>query len=479
VGIPVHWGTLIPSLQHSTYGSVVLDNQFESLVRRGRNGVIEPSAAKSWSLSKDHLTIRFMIDTARRFSDGSRLSAGDFKRCWEDGLRMAPKSKNASLADGLFQLQGFDAFEEKGTIEGVRVLSDEVLELRLTKPARVAVEFLSGLRFAVYKMASGGPIGTGPFVMEEKDEVLTLSRNPYFRGDEVRFDKMTLRVIPKDQMKEKLVAGEIDAALFVPVDVSRECFARNFGAVKCEFGQEAAHSVVIVNGLPGRFFSIAEHRLAVQFLIQREFQSGPRPKAYEGDRFIADSQTFLKFQPGRLSDRKAAELVREGERYVGAMAEASRQSPIYVACGPDCSWLVELLRRAGVSVSDNSGRIDFSTRVRMFYKTYEPDLLTGSLSVFNGDPDGIYHALGTNGAIFTPMSGRAEVSELLESGRQVLDHSKLKPHYEKVARAILTQVPFVHLGFSYRGIAYDSSKIRIAESFLNRNNHRLSIFAPL
>ena len=216
VGIPAHWGTLPPPLQHSALGSAVLQNQFEPLVRPGGRGLVVPMAASSWEASKDFRLFRFNIDTTRRFSDGSNLSAKDFKRSWEEG----------------------------------------------------------------------------------------------------------------------------------------------------------------------------------------------------------------------------------------------------------------------VALSKDSGKVDFQEILQVIYKTHDTDLLLASFSVANGDPDGLYHVLGKEGAIFTPMMERDGIAERMAEGRKILDRTKLPLHYEKVARLVLADVPFIHLGYSFRGIAYNSAKLQITDNFINRDDYRLTTLKP-
>lgn len=73
-----------------------------------------------------------------------------------------------------------------------------------------------------------------------------------------------------------------------------------------------------------------------------------------------------------------------------------------------------------------------------------------TLSIVHGDPDGIYHALGQTGAIASKMTMRDSVTELLEQGRGIVEVEGLDTHYKKVTKAILREVPFVHLGFTRR-----------------------------
>ncbi|MBI4669797.1 MAG: hypothetical protein HY747_11580 [Elusimicrobia bacterium] len=478
VGIPVYWSTTLPPLQHSVYGATVMDNQFEPLVRRGGNGLIEPLGAASWEISHDHRAIRFKIDTSRRFSDGSHLTAADYKRSWEDGLRMAPKSSNKSVADALYSVKGFNAFAEKGTIEGIIVKGDDLLEIEYEKPARVAVEYLGGVRYSAYKLIAGRAIGTGPYAMEERDGILILTPNQHYKGVETRFKEVKIIVTPPKTAGEKLLSGEIDTLISAETANLPECAEGQTGKIQCAFGQEATHVIVEINGLPGRLFSDRNHRLALQALIYKNLRDSYLQKELKARRLILDSQSFLTFQPGRLSDTEVEKLILQGNGHIPGLIEASRRKPIYLAFVRDCQWFVSLLNSAGITLTKNSGKVEFSRYLEMIYKTHEPDLLFGGFSVYNGDPDGLYHILGKNGAIFSPMMDRDGIGNLLDAGREILDRSQLAPHYQKVARAILQEVPYVHLGYDYKTVAYNSDKVRIAESFINRNNHRITIFEP-
>ncbi len=479
VAIPARWGKLLPPLQNSAYSAVVLENEFEPLVRRGLNGLIEPLAAKSWQVRGDHRVIRFILDTNRRFSDGSPLTAQDVKRSWEDGLRLKAESKNKSVEDALYSLRGYSAFDKKGTIEGVRVVSSDTLELEFTEPARVPLGYLSGARYGVYKFVRGRAVGTGPYVIEESSDTLSLRPNSYYVGDEKRFDEVRIIVTPVNELRQKIAEGAVDAALFVEKANLSDCAEGAKGPIKCVFSQEADHVAVEINGLAGRLLADASHRQALQALILDALdKDGSLPNSFRARSFSRDPQSFLPYQPGRLSPQEAASLIDAGRAGIPALMKASKKRPLLVVCGLDCAWLIDLLRQAGVAVDERSGKREFKQVLEMIYTTHEADLIVGTFSVYNGDPDGLYHLLGRHGAIFSTMMDRPGIADLLEAGRRVTDRNALPDHYEKVARAILTEVPYVHLGYNCRGVAFNSEKVRVAPSFLERNNQRVTLFEP-
>lgn len=356
VGVHAYWYTLVPPLQHSLVGDAVMSHQFEPLVRSGNRGILEPLAAKSWEFNKNRSKLRFTIDTSRRFSDGSYLCAADFKRSWEDGLRMQPVSNNSSLADVLANIRGVSAFKEKKEIEGLRVLGKDILELEFDKPVRSALEHLSGVRYAAYKTIGDKTIGTGPYVMTEKNQVLTLTPNSYYSGEAVAINNAQIMVVPGADALNKLRSGELDMVLFAEKAELRGCAEGKLSPIKCTFGQEGTHLLVSLNGMPGRFFSDTLHRKAFQVLLLKVFKNSPNKwtQNFQNTGFLQDSQSFLKFQAGRISDEEAESIITEGERYVPQLIEATQRFPLSVKAGQGWDWLIDYLKVEGIKLSENS-----------------------------------------------------------------------------------------------------------------------------
>ncbi len=476
IGIPDYWQTLLPPLQHSLSGFGVMVNQYEPLVRRGKKGLLEPLAAKSWEFSPDRKTLRFKIDTSRKFSDGTSLSAADFKRSWEDGLRMEAKSKNSSLADALTELVGFEEWKDKGDIRGLRVSGPEILELDFKKPVRSVLEHLSGVRYSAYKLAGERPLGTGPYAITEVDKKLTLTPNIFFSGPAPAIKNAQIIPVASTQAATQLKSGEIDAMLFVESAKSIDCAAPD-KSIECAFGQEGTHSIIILNGMTGRLFSNDRLRLALQALVAKRFSGQPDTWPVSGKGFAYDPQSFLRFQAGRIPDEEAAAIVAEGEKYIPLLREESRKHPLKLSYR--LPWLADYLESSGVNLEKGRpASLDAKEWLAMVYKTFEPDIMPITGSVYDGDPDCLYHMLGRHGAIFSPMLERKSVADGLEEGRKITDVDMLPPFYQGVARNILKEVPYIHLGFYYRGVAYNSKTLKVNSAFINRNDQKITIFEP-
>ena len=72
---------------------IVYANLFEGLTRIDRNGVVQPSLAKSWTVSDDGLVYTFALEDGISFHDGSRFDAEDVVFSLERA--MAEESVNA------------------------------------------------------------------------------------------------------------------------------------------------------------------------------------------------------------------------------------------------------------------------------------------------------------------------------------------------------------------------------------------------
>lgn len=478
VGYPSYWGTLEPPLQYTAYGGALIENQFEPLVRRGKGGLIEPLAAASWTINSDFTVFRFTIDTERRFSDGSYLKAEDFKAAWEYGLSLDPVSANNSLLDVLYKLAGFDDFRKTQRLAGVRVVDDKTLEIEFATPFRIALDSLSGERLAVFKKTPNGYLGTGPYVMrEDKDHVLHMTKNPYYRAYPKRFDEIEVRIVDSSRGRELLASGAVELLPFAELGNQELCRVGSPGPVSCLTGLETSHRVIFVNALDGRFFAERKYRLAAQALVAQSVAEHAT-QFYGKDFFRLDLQTFLPLQPGRLDSGRVSELIHRGEPFIPSFIEATRKRPLFVVSGTTHPWLEEFLRSKGVGLSSRSGTVDTKSFFDMWYRTLEPDLMLAGLSVVNGDPDGIHHALGKEGAIGSPMIYRAAVGDLLEKGRQILGLSDMKAHYKAVSETILSEVPYVHIGFLHKLFAFRSDRVRVDQAMLDRNDYRFTAFQP-
>jgi hypothetical protein len=229
--------------------------------------------------------------------------------------------------------------------------------------------------------------------------------------------------------------------------------------------------------MEGRFFSNDKLRLGLQALVAKRFAVPPEEWPVNGKGFAYDPQSFLRFQAGRIPDEEASAIVSSGEKYIPLLKEESRKRPLKLSYR--LPWLADYLEKNGVMLeAGRPASLDAKEWLAMVYKTFEPDIMPITGSVYDGDPDCLYHMLGRHGAIFSPMLERKSVADGLEAGRKITELEKLAPFYQEVARNILKEVPFIHLGFYYRGVAFNSDSLKVNATFINRNDQKITIFEP-
>lgn len=463
---------LTPSSQHMMIEDAILSNQFESLVVRGENGLVVPEAAKSFSVNENFTVYDFIIDDTKRFSDGSALTANDFKRSWERGLELRKNSANKNAEDVLSQVIGFENLGANGHLIGIEVVDRYHLRVQFSKPFRMALMHLTGARFAAFREDGLNLIGTGRYVMEPiSDEKVILHRNNYHPDSQTGFSRIEILGL-KDPLKA-IEAGDIDLVAFYSYKF------QDTNEIKSTFEIEDFSGWFHLNGLQGRFFSDIRLRQAFQFLVndilkQEKKRLDALPAALK-----TDLQTFLPLQAGRISTDLVEEIIQKGSKYVDDLVIKSRQHPIKTTFYGSYLFMVEELAKRGVVVEN----MDFDTDPGLmndFYIEHTRDVLQMGASVHLSDPDGQYHLLGKFGAITSPMIQRHRVAELFEKGRSITDQNEISPHYEEASKAILEEVPGVHLYFGSHRYLYRKSKVVADKRLLERHFDQIArVFHPV
>lgn len=480
IGFPEHWGeNLSPSLQHTIYADAIMANEYEALVTIGPAGSIRPLAAKSWTVSPDKRIFTFKIDTKKKFSNGQQLTAQTFKDSWEHGLTLPPKSANSSLQDILYKVVGYDDFAATKKLRGLRVIDEETFEVEFQNPFRAALTNLAGSRMAAFVIDNGKTLGTGPYVIvENTSENVMLVANPMREGP--YFKKVTVEVIKPDSSQSALDSDRIDAYGMAEQADFKNCLDEG-STIGCFAGNESRHVVLALNSRPDRFFRKKEHRLALQALVYKIFMTKDLPETMKL-KTVLDPQIFLPMQAGHIENEEAMAIIEKGEPFIADFVKDTERRPVTITAGTSdilLNWIKDGLSAHGVKFSDQSGIITMKELAETYYKKWNTDILLMTMSVASGDPDGIYHVLGENGAISSPMLFKKETSGLLEEGRRILDSEKIAEHYQKVTKAALAEVPFVHLGYLKTLMVYRRDKVQLDKTFKQREDSRFSSFQPL
>lgn len=450
------WGPLHPAQQSSLYGAIIISHVFDSLVGVDDTGGFIPSLAKAWDISEDRRIYTFVLDTQRTFSDGTKLTAQIYKQSLLNSLKMEAAITNKSALDVLYALVGYDDYVSTGDIPGLVVEGDEKLIMYFKKPYRRAIDQLSGTRYGAYIEKNGHYIGTGPYVYQHIDEDLVeLLPNPHYPF-EVYVEKVRITGAGSDD----LYRGNVSLSLGLPmVDIHDE----SHKDIESEILSSLLliHWGVVLNGLKPSLLSDIRMRQAVQYIIYRSFVDDE--KNYTRKPFFTPTiQFYPPLTPGHIDKDEAISLMAEGEKYIEELVRATLDKPLKCVSRMRDSEnnynYCDVLQKAGVNISVIEA--DFKATKDIIYRNHDADMVEYGISYASADPDGIYHYLGRNGAIWTPMSSRPNIEQMLEDGRSLLERHDLNEHYKDVSRTIIKEVPMVHLGFQNLFLRYNSRLLK-------------------
>lgn len=212
-------------IEYATCGNLL--NYPDAPAPRGSRLVPDVAAAMP-TISRDGKTYTFRVRTTRRFSDGTRITAQNFRYSLNRLLNKAM----ASPAQPFFQdIVGAKAVINGNatTASGIRVLSGNRLQIRLIKRApdmlsRLAMPFACAIKTNTPINADGisAPVvGSGPYYIAAwtPKRSLTVRRNRFYNGprpnnvDTIEYDiGLPLQTIRLNIEENKVDHGELPAA---------------------------------------------------------------------------------------------------------------------------------------------------------------------------------------------------------------------------------------------------------------------------
>lgn len=199
----------------------------QGLVKYDANGAMKPATAESWDISSDLLTYTFHIRKDAKWSDGSEVTAADYKNTM---VRALNPDNGSWYVDFLFGIKGAtEAFNGTGSIDalGVTCPDDKTLVITLKKPCAYFLDLCcniptfmpSNCKYAKdsdkeWDMDPTKNLGNGPWHMAARKpgESVTYEKNPYYYdADKVNLLKITDLFMDDEQAKSSAYqTGEIN-----------------------------------------------------------------------------------------------------------------------------------------------------------------------------------------------------------------------------------------------------------------------------
>lgn len=224
VAIPAPLTTLDPHYGSTRLEMTVLENVFDTLVRRAPDGGLDSALAETWGFSEDGLTARFELRQGVTFHNGEPFSAEAVKFSYD----------RAMADETLFQYKSLYS-----VVESVNVIDEFTVEFSLTDTAPALFTNLTNLPILppAYLAEVGDrefvrhPVGTGPysFVSVDAGGTLVLSAYEDFYLGRAPFANLEFHPVPDAATQlAAFLAGDID--IIGPVSSEAVEVVRSTGA---------------------------------------------------------------------------------------------------------------------------------------------------------------------------------------------------------------------------------------------------------
>ncbi|MEG2876216.1 MAG: peptide ABC transporter substrate-binding protein, partial [Hydrogenoanaerobacterium sp.] len=231
VGLLYDPDVLDPTISSTSTSFLFIDYLFEGLMgyENEKDGIVvaKASQAKSYSLSEDSLTYRFVLRDDIFWSDGKPVVAEDFVYSWQRLVDPATGSNYASLLSMVENAQEILGGKKKPAELAVKAVDKKTFEVKLSQKCPYFTDICATPpTFPVRKdivEANGGKgyttskafISNGAYSLEnwEHDDKLALVKNPnYYGADKIGPSRLDFSVIADSQQAQSLFSnGQLDA----------------------------------------------------------------------------------------------------------------------------------------------------------------------------------------------------------------------------------------------------------------------------
>ncbi|MBD1221134.1 peptide ABC transporter substrate-binding protein [Virgibacillus halodenitrificans] len=225
--------SLDPAMNTSVTSGWILDHMYEGLYTRDQNGDIQLGIAEDVDVSDDGTVYTFSIKENAKWSDGTDVTAEDFKYSWE---RVLNPNTGARFAYYLFVIKNAEAYNKgEADIEdvGIEVINDKTLEVTLESPTAFLDSLMTIWTFYPVKkdivekdenwtLDAENFVTNGAFYMTdwEHDNKIVLTKNDnYYSKEEVNLNKITFEMVDDATTAYQLYqTGDLDFISAIPTD---------------------------------------------------------------------------------------------------------------------------------------------------------------------------------------------------------------------------------------------------------------------
>jgi oligopeptide transport system substrate-binding protein len=237
--LTINWGaeppSLDPGLATDVTSAQIILNIMDPLVKLGKDLEPVPNAAESWDVSEDGKTVTFTLRDDLEWTNGDKVTAGDFVYAWK---RTISPDLAADYAYQFFGIVGASEFNEckkncKALEDkvGVKAVDDKTLEVKLTSAQPWFIQqiahhsFLPVHRATVEKFKdkwteAANIVTNGPFKLarwEHNSRIDIVKWDEWRDADSVKLTRVNGRMITDGTTAvQAFEAGEVDVIGEIP-----------------------------------------------------------------------------------------------------------------------------------------------------------------------------------------------------------------------------------------------------------------------
>jgi peptide/nickel transport system substrate-binding protein/oligopeptide transport system substrate-binding protein len=447
--------TLDPALIVDVDGGAIAAKLFNGLVRLGDDMGIAPDIALSWVVSENALRYLFNLRSGVRFSSGRKVTAIDFKYSFERVLDPETRSPNTWIFDKVLGAREY-MDGEADEVEGIRVVDDHTIEIRLSKPfspflglLTMPAAYVVPLEEVLHqgKDFSSHPVGTGPYKLSEwlPNRHLRLERSLDYFSEPAKVPGIVYRVIPE----ELTAVTEFEIGNLDVLTIPTSAFERYMGSKKWKnlvSSIKGTNTYYIGLNSERPPFNDPELRRAMNYAIDRarildtlyegkgRLSSGPVPdilrqwQAPEGYAYDPDKAREIISANKSLKDRRIKFFIAAGYQISVDIAEVAQS---YLA---DVGLKVEIqqLEWSAFKEAVNNGEAD------MFWLSWWADYPDPENFLFP-----LFHSKNIGPAGNRARYKNPEIDKLIELGQHAPDLEQRNKWYSEAEEMIVSDAPWV------------------------------------
>lgn len=223
IGLSGGLDRLDPALTSNGPDLMILGQIYDTLLRMGEDGTLEPNVAKSYEATSDNVW-RFHLRDDVKFEDGTPLTAEDVKFSIE---RILDKNNASSHASQLSTIREINIIDDH-TIDLVTAGPDPQLPRRMQAyggTGRVFIVSKNYFESNSPETVSEKPMGSGPYRLAQwnKGQNIILEASPSYWGSGSDVKKATFTFIPENSTRvNALIQKEVDLIQRLPIaDIER------------------------------------------------------------------------------------------------------------------------------------------------------------------------------------------------------------------------------------------------------------------